>query len=197
MGRPEPRSAGSLRGGNQSGNKKKARFDFTYFYDDGRDRIVVSPPPPFPPVLENIGEFRTRGVEGTATLFPRPRLSLFAGFTYLDALPNDLPYVPELTASAGMNYSFLENCQISLDALYVGEHLVTSRVRREGAVNNEAVDSYILLNGKLTYDFPLRHGGLDCQVYLAGENLTDAEYEHKKSYPMPGISVMVGIVMEF
>jgi iron complex outermembrane receptor protein len=130
-------------------------------------------------------------------LFLRPGLSLFAGFTYLDALPKDLPYAPELTASAGMNYGFLEKYQISLDALYVGEHLVTSRVRREGAVNNEAVDSYFLLNGKLAYDFFLRNGGLSCQAYLAGENLTDTEYEHKKSYPMPGISVMVGIVIEF
>ena len=35
------------------------------------------------------------------------------------------------------------------------------------------------------------------QAYLAGENLTDTDYEQKKGYPMPGISGMVGLVIEF
>jgi iron complex outermembrane receptor protein len=177
--------------------EEAAEFDLTYFYDDGEDRIVVSPPPPFPPVLENIGEFRTRGVEGTVTLFPISELSTFAGFTYLDAHPNDLPYTPKWTASAGTNYRFLEKYQISLDALFVDEQFVTSRARQEGTVNTDGVGSYFVLNGKLTYDFTLRNGTLKCQAYLAGENLTDTDYEQKKGYPMPGISSMVGFVIEF
>ncbi len=174
-----------------------ARMDITYFYDDGQDRIVVSPPPPFPPVLKNVGKFRTRGAEATLTLSPAPELSLFAGLTYLDAYPEDLPYTPEWTASAGLNYRFFEKYQISLDALYVDEHFVTSRGRQEGVVNTDRVDSYFLLNGKLTYDFALLRGRLKCQAYIAGENLTDTEYEQKKEYPMPGISGMVGLVFKF
>ena len=177
--------------------KKAAIFDLTCFYDNGKDRIVVSPPPPFPPVLENIGEFRTRGVEGTMTLSPIPEWSIFAGFVYLDADPEDLPYTPEWTASAGMNYRFLEKYQISLDALYVDKQFVTSRARQEGTVNTDAVRSYSLLNGKLTYDFTLYQGSVKCQAYLAGENLTDTDYEQKKGYPMPGISGMAGLCFEF
>ena len=130
-------------------------------------------------------------------MFPAPELSLFAGVTYLDAYPEDLPYAPDWSASAGMNCRFLEKYQISLDALYVDEQFVTSRGRQEGVVNTDKVDSYFLLNGKLTYDFTLLDGRLKCQAYIAGENLTDTDYEQKKEYPMPGISGMVGLVLRF
>ena len=174
-----------------------AKVDFTYFSDNGDDRIVVSPPPPFPPVLTNIGDFKTKGIEGTLTLSPSREVAFFTGFTYLQADPGDLPYTPETTASAGLNYRFLEKFQISLDALYVDEQFVTSRARREGTVNTDKVGSYFLLNGKLTYDFNIPYGNMKCQAYLAGENLTDTDYEQKKGYPMPGANVMVGVALKF
>jgi len=176
---------------------EKVKADVTYFYDDGKDRIVVSPPPPFPPVLENIGDFRTRGVEGTLTMFPIPELSLFAGFTYLDADPNDLPFAPDWTASAGLNYRFLAKFQLSMDALYLDEHFATSRGRTEGTVNTEKVGSVFLLNAKLAYDFSIPSWNAEGYVYVAGENLTDTDYEFKPDYPMPGINGMVGVALIF
>jgi len=177
--------------------RDKIRMDLTYFNDDGKDRIVVSPPPPFPPLLTNIEEYTIEGVEGTVTLSPLPELAFFAGFTYLDRDPEDLPYTPEWTASSGVNYRFLEKFRISLDAQYVDEQFVTSRARLEGTVNVDKVDSYFLLNGKLTYDFTLPYGNMKGQAYLAGENLTDTDYEQKKGYPMPGTSGMVGVLLRF
>jgi outer membrane receptor protein involved in Fe transport len=176
---------------------KKVKGDLTYFHNAGTDRIVVSPPPPFPPVFKNVGEFTTKGVEGTLTLSPLTELSLFAGFTYLKAQPNDLPYAPEWTASLGVNYRFLEKFMISMDGLYVDEQYVTSRGRTTTAVNTEKVGAYFLLNARLTYDFRIPSFHLDCTAFVAGENLTDTDYEQKKSYPMPGISGMAGLILRF
>lgn len=171
--------------------------DFTWFYDDGKDRIVVSPPPPFPPVLTNIGEYKHKGVEGNITLIPLSGFSFFGGFTYLDTEPADLPYSPEWTFSTGMNYRFMKNFQVSIDTQYLDGQYVTSRGRQEGTVNVDRVGSYFLVNGKISYDFVIPDSNMDCQVYLAAENITDTEYEQKKGYPMPDLSFMLGFVVNF
>lgn len=179
------------------GNKVKA--DLTYFHDKGKDRIVVSPPPPFPPTWENIGSYTTQGAEATVTVFPLPDLAFFAGGTYLKATPDDLPYAPKWSASFGANYRFLRRFQISVDGSYVDGHYVTSRGRQENTVNVDEVGSYFLLNAKLTYDFviPYMNHDFNAQLFVAGENLADADYEQKKGYPMPGVSGMGGIKLRF
>ena len=174
----------------------KAKADITYFKDDGKNRIVTSVPPPAPPVWENIGEFDTEGLEASVIFTPISDLSLFAGLTYLDVNPSDLPYSPELSASFGINYRFLERFHISLDALYVDEQFVTSRGRQENTVNKDKVDSYFLLNGKIAYDYKFCES-IKGQIYIAGENLTDTDYEQKKGYPMPGASVIAGLRVAF
>ncbi len=175
---------------------EKIQTGITYFKDKGKNRIVTSVPPPAPPVWKNIGEFEIQGVEASILLRPVSDLSLFAGFTYLDVNPSDLPYAPELSASFGANYRFLQHFQISLDALYMDDQFVTSRGRRENTVNTDEVDSWFLLNGKISFDFKVSDA-MNGQIYLAGENLTDTDYEQKKDYPMPGISGMMGVKLTF
>lgn len=171
--------------------------DLTWFYDKGKDRIVVSPPPPFPPVLTNIGEYKHKGIEADITYSPVSDLSLFGGITYLDSQPADLPYLPEWTFSTGMNYRFLTGFQLSMDTQYVDGQYVTSRGRQKGTVNVDQVGSYFLVNGKLSYDFTLSDPNIKYQVYLASENLTDTDYEQKKGYPMPDLSYMLGLSVKF
>ncbi len=174
------------------------KMDLTFFHDDGKDRIVVATPPPFPATWTNLGSFTHQGVEATVTITPVRDLSLFAGATYLDSNPGDLPYAPEWSASFGLNYRFLRHFQASFDASYVDDHFVTSRSRTRNAVNVDRVDSYFLLNAKLTYDVMLPWAeGVHAQLFLAGENLTDTGYEQKKGYPMPGINGMGGIKVWF
>ncbi|GLI35402.1 TonB-dependent receptor [Desulforhabdus amnigena] len=174
-----------------------AKMDLTFFYDDGKNRIVVAPPPPFPPTWSNVGSFTNEGVEATFTVSPLRDLSFFAGATYLNSDPDDLPYAPEWSASFGANYRFLKHFQASIDASYVDNYFVTSRARKKDTVNLDKVDSYCLLNAKLTYDFTLPYRDLHGQFFVAGENLTDTDYEQKKGYPMPGISGMSGIKLWF
>ncbi len=170
----------------------KATVTVTYFYDDGKDRYVVIPPPPPPPVFSNIEEFTTQGVETTLTANPHDRVSVFGGVTYLDPDPNDLPYAPRWTVTGGVNWRFLKGFAVSLDAQYVDDMSVGAQARTKSAVNASDVDSYFLLNAKVSYAFDIGDTGLGGEIFVAGENLTDADYEYLPRYPMPGISGMVG-----
>ncbi len=171
----------------------KAVADVTLFYDDGKNRYVVVPPPPPPPIYDNIETYRIKGVETTLNLFPTTDLSLFFGVTYLDTDPADLPYAPEITFSSGANWRFLKAVQLSLDCQYLDEMFVDSQARRKNAENTLTVDSYFLVNGKMSYFVDVTSLKTQIEVYLAGENLTDADYEYYPGYPMPGVTGMIGI----
>ncbi len=170
-----------------------AVVDITYFHDDGKDRYVVVVPPPFPPVFANIEEYQIQGVEATLNLYPLDNLSLFTGLTYLDTNPSDLPYAPKITASAGMNARLFNTFILSLDCQYLDEMYVDSQARRTGVVNSTQVDSYFLANAKLSYPFFSNELIRKAEVFLAGENLTNTDYEYLPGYPMPGISAMIGL----
>jgi outer membrane receptor protein involved in Fe transport len=74
---------------------------------------------------------------------------------------------------------------------------VSPMLRRVGAENENTVDSYFILNGKLSYDFALAQKGLSGTVFVAGENITDTDYEYLPGYPMAGINGMAGISLIF
>lgn len=171
--------------------------DVTAFYDDGKDRYVIVPPPPPPPVFDNIADYRIKGLEATLSLYPTKDLSLFAGVTFLDTEPKDLPYAPDTTLSAGMVWRFLKAFKLRLDCEYVDDVFVGEQARRSGAENPDTVDSYFLFNGKLGYLFTINAWDLDGEIFIAGENLTDADYEYLPGYPMPGINGMLGVSFVF
>jgi len=167
--------------------------DVTCFYDDGNDRYVVVPPPPPPPVYANIETYTIKGVESSLSLYPVSNLSLFCGMTYLDPNPSDLPYTPEFTFSSGANWRFLKSFQISFDCQYLDEMFVDAQARKKDAANTLEVDSYFLVNSKLSYFFEAPSLKMNGEIYVAGENLTDTDYEYLPGYPMPGLSGMVGV----
>jgi outer membrane cobalamin receptor len=168
------------------------KLDLTLFYDGGSNRIVTASPP-FPPVWKNIGGFHTKGLETTVTVTPVDDLALFGGFTVLEAHPTDLPYTPNWSASAGATYRFLTHLKLSVDCQYVDHQTALSRTRNVSAINTSRIDSYFLLNAKLAYDFKLPFWARRGQVFLAGGNLTDADYQQVPGYPMPGINGMGGV----
>ncbi|MEE4357523.1 MAG: TonB-dependent receptor [Desulfococcaceae bacterium] len=170
--------------------------DLTLFYNEGKNRYVIVPPPPPPPVYANIEKYRIQGVETALHLYPAENFSLFTGLTWLDTKPSDLPYAPDFTFSAGVNWRFLKVFSLSLDCQYADEMFTDSQARRKDAQNANPADSYFLLNGKLACEFD-SGGKLKGEIYAAGENLTDADYEYQPGYPMPGISAMAGIRFSF
>lgn len=176
---------------------KLAVADLTFFYDDGNDRYVVVPPPPPPPKYGNVEKYRVKGVEATLTAFPLPDLALFGGVTLLETDPSDLPYAPDFTASFGLNWRFLERFRLSLDCQYLSDFFVLSQARRLNAANTQEADEFFVLNGKIAYLFDLPAWRAAGEVFLAGENLTDTNYEYRPGYPMPGINGMLGVQLRF
>jgi outer membrane receptor protein involved in Fe transport len=177
---------------------KKFRADVTYFTDDGKDRMILVTTPA-PPRYENIGDFRTEGIEATATWAPLKELSFFTGATHLfKRSPSNLPYAPYWSASAGLNYRFLKSFKLSLDGLYVdNQYTANNRTLNYGESSIAAVNAYFLVNAKLAWEFSIKTLGAKGEVYIAGENLTDESYAFKKDYPMPGINGMVGLELKF
>ena len=176
----------------------KIRADVTFFHDKGRNRLILVTSPA-PPHYENIAEFRIQGVEATVSFAPTKDFSTFAGATWIaDRSPDNLPYVPEWSASAGMNWRFLERFSLSLDALWqASQYVANTRVANYGGSSIAEVGGFFLLNGKISWDFKLSSPKLAGEIFLAGENLADQDYAYKKDYPMPGITGMVGVNLKF
>jgi iron complex outermembrane receptor protein len=174
---------------------KLAKLDLTLFYDGGHNRIVMDTNVPYPFPWENIGSFHTGGLETTLTVTPVRDLSLFGGFTALKADPSDLPYAPQWTASAGASYRFLQHFRLSVDSQYVGNQSAIT-LGPVPAISTSPIGSCFLVNARLSYDFALPSWRLHGQIFVAGQNLTDANYQQQPGYPMPGINGMGGIKLE-
>ena len=84
-----------------------------------------------------------------------------------------------------------------MDSQFVDHQNALSRGRDVNAVNASRIDSYFLLNAKLSYDFKLPLWDRRGQIFLAGQNLTDADYQQVPGYPMPGINGMGGVKFWF
>jgi len=168
------------------------KADVALFYDSGEDRLVFKAPPPR---FENLESYRTRGIELTATLTPWRNFEFFVGGTYLSPNPYDLPYAPRKTVSAGISYSLWECIFINFDTQYVDHHFV-SNPRYPTATPGE-VGSYYLVNGKIAYRYKPASKKWEGEVFIAGENLTDVDYEFLKGYPMPGATAMLGAGIRF
>jgi iron complex outermembrane receptor protein len=179
---------------------KLAKLDLTLFYDGGQNRIVFDVTAPYPFPWENIGRFHTEGLETALTVTPIRDLSLFGGFTVLEADPSDLPYTPQWTASAGATYRFLKHFRLSVDSQYVSSlNAVTlgPNPLNEALATSSTIGAYFLVNAKLSYGFALPCWHLHGEIFAAGQNLTDANYQEQPGYPMPGINGMGGIRVSF
>ncbi len=176
---------------------RQTLLDLVLFYEDGNDRYVIVPyASGIKPHYDNVEEFTIKGLEATATWQPASNFSLFAGVTLLDPDPEDLPYAPEVTVSTGLTLRFLERFKLNLNASYISSMHVSSQVRKKDDENTTKVEDFFLVNGKLTYDLDLKGADYEIKLFLAGENLTDQDYEYQSGYPMPGINGMLGIQFE-
>lgn len=179
---------------------KFAHADMTWFYNNGKDRYVFVTSSSSAPVYDNVEEYVTKGVEASVSINPINDLSMFFGGTFLRADPSDLPYAPESTFSAGINWLFLKVFTLNIDAQFINDMYVNSQARRATASNSEKVDNYTVLNSKLSYAFELSNSdihNIKGSFFVAGENLTDTDYEYRPGYPMPGINGMTGVNLTF
>jgi len=180
------------------------QIDFTYFWDEGRDRyrMYSNSPTGTPPLgFANIDKYWKSGFEGAVTITPFETLSLFSGVAYLHSEPSYLPYAPQWTLSAGANWRFLKNFQLNVDAIYRDTMYTDSWSRADPRSTNSArakVDETFLLNAKLSYFFELPSLHLEKgEIFIAAENITNTVYEYAPGYRMPGTTVMAGFSLAF
>ena len=177
---------------------KTVILNLAAFYEDGQDRYVIVPSASgVPRYYDNVETFTIQGLEATANWQPVPSLSLFAGVTLLDPDPSDLPYAPGVTVTAGLNWRILERLKLSLDASHVSSMYVSSQARRLNAENSTMVEGFFLVNGKISYTMDMKGSSFKTTLFLAGENLTDEDYQYQSGYPMPGINCMAGVKLAF
>jgi iron complex outermembrane receptor protein len=193
----DPETVDHLEAGIAHSFGSKIRADITLFHDKGSNRIIMIFAPG-PPTFENISNFETRGMEATVNFQPIKDLSLFAGGTWLyERSPDNLPYAPQWTASAGGNLKLFNHLMISLDTLYQDWQYVANNRNLNYGSSTVRIDAFWILNGKISWEFKLPSPRISGDIFLAGENLTNVSYAYKKDYPMPGINCMLGVNLKF
>jgi outer membrane cobalamin receptor len=181
----------------------KVEVEATAFYDEVRSALrwvppVIPPPPPFQsPRFDNSGHYVNRGVETSLTA-DIGASALFAGVALMHPSPKDLPNAPAWSVDAGLNARLTRALGLSVDASWTAEQVVLNpRFASPTDYDRPTarVDRHFLLNARLGY--ASRAAGAQSEIYLAAENLTDEEYEYRPGYPMPPVTWMTGIRVNF
>ena len=172
----------------------RVRLDISVYRDEVENALRFVPPPPPPPQFANVGAYEARGIEVSCQAQPSERLGLFVGGTYTAAEPGDVPNLPETTAVAGLSWTTPGAWRVAADVQWVDERSV---LNPRFAPVQARVDGYLLVNGRLGVPLARLGLGVDGEVFLVGENLTDADYEYRVGYPMPGRTFNVGLDVSF
>lgn len=93
-------------------------------------------------------------------------------------------WTPDWTAAVCGTVNF-RDFRASLEWNYMGKRYVSN-------LNESFMDPYYLVNINVSYE-----GFEMFTPYLRGENILDAEYESVASYPMPGISLTLGLKFKY
>ena len=169
------------------------RAQLTVFRDRVNDALRFVPPPPPPPMFANLGDFTIRGAEASLSIAPSQSVAVFAGATYLDPSPTDVPNAPKWSLVSGLSCLPIEHVRLSLDAEWVDTQAV---LNPRYATSQTRIDSYFLLNLKAGYRLPFGSRAA-AELYVAGENLTGSKYEYRPGYPAPGRVLSAGVELWF
>lgn len=134
------------------------------------------------------GVTRRNGVELSASAVLTSQLTLNAAYTYVDterANGDRLVRVPRHNFVVGVDLQPIEKVALNVTATYVAD---TIDNQFPGFV---ALEDYILLNAKASYEF-----AEGWKAYVRGENLLDEEYQTVLGYGTAGLSVYGGLQMD-
>ncbi|HPR65004.1 MAG TPA: TonB-dependent receptor plug domain-containing protein [Thermoanaerobaculia bacterium] len=173
---------------------QKVDLTVSIYHDEVTDALRFVPPPPPPPSFANIGDYTLDGIEASLHVRPSDTVSLFAGLSWMNPDPADVPNAPEWSFSAGVNWIPARGWTVSLDGQSVSESYV---LNPRFATSQVAVDGYTLLHVRTSRAFSFGTPGWIMELHLDGENLTDETYEFRPGYPMPGRSWMAGVTLTF
>jgi outer membrane cobalamin receptor len=163
-------------------------YSVTYFSGSVTDALRVT----FPgPKYMNVGNYDVKGVEFTIDLTPAQFINMFFGGSLQTTTPDDFPYTPGYTFTAGLNIAPFENLGIDLIIQAVDEHYTGDP--RTPAKATVLVEDYVLCNANISYNIQSLLGTSNrAVVFLFIENLGNTKYYLKPGYPMPGTTTMAG-----
>ncbi len=161
-------------------NGEKGKAELTAFLAEGANLILLvpNPSPPPPNKNQNSGSFSHKGIEAELGYRINKNLNLSASYSFLHM---DFPKVSapkhQFFLSTGYSkgkfdfYGYLHH----IGGLYT-------------STNPVAVQDYTLVNGKINFRMTK-----NVELFLSAENLLDQEYQVQYGYPMPGITLFVGL----
>lgn len=162
-----------------------AQLSLSAFIIEGSNLITMVPNTnPGPPMIKmNTGEFMNSGLEfeSTYSLMENLKLDLNYSFIHTD---RSVYFTPRHKLFLGGHYE-IGDFRVALNLNGIKD--LYTLINNEDPSRNIS-ESYMLLNSKIIYA-PLDF----LEVYLAGKNLLNQEYQTVLGYPMPGINFMTGI----
>ena len=140
------------------------------------------------PKRQNVGVFSNQGIEFSAKYAVCKNLFLHANYSYLD-LSKAVIAAPrqQLNISANYNYKIWN---LNVSTQYI-EKLYTF-ISPNPAIPPVVQPNYFLLNARVSAR-PLKQ----LEVFVAGNNLLNQQYEINYGYPMPGINFNGGFNVKF
>jgi len=165
----------------------RLKGEVTWFHDRVADALRFTAPPPR---FDNIGDYTAHGLEFGLTFFPVEPVHVFTGYTWLMTDPERVPYTPRHSLTVGANYRPWRRLTLSLDAQYMDERW--SKNPRYPAPEMR-LDGFGLLNVRAQLDIAPLTWRERVIVFGAVENVTDAAYEYRPGYTMPGTVIFAGL----
>ena len=110
----------------------------------------------------------------------------------LNSTISNLPYVPKTAMSVG-TIGRIGGFRLALDAQR--QSSMFSLTQDRGTFAPNPVGSFTVANARVSY--PLAALGTKGEVYVAVNNLLDANYQYNAGYPMPGRNLRVGLSANF
>jgi iron complex outermembrane receptor protein len=194
---------------------KKATIGGSFFYDDGRNRIIANEMVPKNASL--VSYFQITGVELYGNFNALEGLTFFAGGTWMAVeargedgiVVNKMPFTPELSFSVGFNWklscfnvTYLKNVSIAVDYRYLGGLYANTNLQfSAGFINSDntsKLDDQHILHLRLSYALQYRKWRIDnAEAFINIDNVLNQKYEYWPGYRMPGITVMAGMSFKF
>jgi iron complex outermembrane receptor protein len=178
----------------------------SFFFDDGRDRIVASRGGNLPVTAATMSYIKIYGVEASAGFRAVKNLDIFAGGTYMWVISKDekgaeadkMPFTPNFSLSAGIKYNFLKFFSLSADYQYLGGLYYGTLMF--GAFNTTLtpLPDQHLLNARLSFGVTYPEWNInDAEIFVSVSNLLNRRYEYYPGYTMPGVAVTAGLNFKF
>jgi len=161
-------------------------------------------------VVYNIDNVEFKGVELEARYDLPHHFFLWANYTWQDTkktgdvldsssqLSDELVELPEHKLNIGLGYKKAGGLEARLALRFVDErHAIQGDFTTPGGTYLERMDSYVDLDFYASYPVYQGKRGRETRVELTVDNILNDHYEEEYGYPMPGLTVMSGLLMRF